>query len=239
MPKTTAFRSALEVCTLTPAQILDFHRATFGDLRMEDTGGDAGANGADGADGGQPNDQGDAGAGDGRGPGTDAGKPISEMTDAEKAAYFEKKANRYQNSLKERRDYAEIKAERDKLKAAGQTDAEKAIEAAKREAATAAATDTASKYQARLVQAELKAELKGRIPDDQIAGHVEFLDTTKFLAADGEVDTDKVQQYAAGLVPAGAHRPDMGQGRRGGSTPAKGVSAGADLFAASRGKKTT
>jgi hypothetical protein len=229
-----AFRSAFDALGsgVTPAQVLAFHRLTFGDCRMENDGGDANDNG----------DNEDAGDGSRRedgGPGTDADKPLSEMTTEERAAYFEKKANRLQGKLREQRDYADVVAERDRLKAATQTDAEKAIEQARNEARDAAMATARAQFSSQLVAARLEAALAGKMPAEKIASQVEFLDHAKFLTESGEVDTEKVKQYAAGLAPAGNTWPDLGNGNRGRQTQTKGVAAGADLFAASRGKKTT
>lgn len=217
--------------------VLAFHRNTFGSARMEDPPagtdgapageqGSAGATGADGADGAA-----------GRGPGTDGDKPISQMTDAEKAVYFEKKATRYKTTLKDREDYDAVKAERDRLRAATQTDAEKAVEAARTEEREKVTREVATTYQTRLVQAEIKAALAGKnVPADQVKGHVDFIDPTKFLTDTGEVNTELVTQYAAGIAP-GQTWPDLGNGRRGTSGTSKGVAAGAEMFSA--GKKTT
>ena len=218
-------------------QVLAFHRNVFGSTRMEDppAGADgapageqgaAGATGAEGADGAA-----------GRGPGTDGDKPISQMNDAEKAVYFEKKATRYKTTLKDREDYDAVKAERDRLRAATQTDAEKAVEAARAEEREKVTREVATTYQTRLVQAEIKAALAGKnVPADQVKGHVDFIDPTKFLTDTGEVNTELVTQYAAGIAP-GQTWPDLGNGRRGTSGTSKGVAAGAEMFSA--GKKTT
>lgn len=218
-------------------QVLAFHRNVFGSTRMEDPPagaagapageqGAAGATGAEGADGAA-----------GRGPGTDGDKPISQMTDAERATYFERKATRYKQTLRDREDYTDVVAERDRLRAATQTDAEKAVEAARAEEREKVTREVATTYQTRLVQAEIKAALAGKnVPADQVKGHVEFIDPTKFLTDTGEVNTELVTQYAAGIAP-GQTWPDLGNGRRGTSGTSKGVAAGAEMFSA--GKKTT
>lgn len=146
----------------------------------------------------------------GRGPGTDSDKHISEMTDAEKATYFEKKARRYRNALDGRADYDQIKAERDQLKQQTMTDVERAIAEAK----AAARAEAEAEFTARTREAEVRAEFRATLPHKTKTEVDDFLDTlnlTKFLNAKGEVDTDKVKQ-TAGFTPGGW--PDLGQGQR-------------------------
>lgn len=222
------FRSAYAAGNLTPEQVLAFHKARYAgvDLRMEggDEGGDKGENGDKGG--------GDAGAG-----GTDKGfpenTPLADMTPEQQVAYWKDKAQKHESRNKSRGDYDQIKAERDRLKAATQTDADKAVDEAKK----AGAAEATEKMAGLLVAAEFKAALAGKRKAEEIATLVGGLDTKKFLTDSGEVDTDKVTQFAAGLAPAGGW-PDTGQGKTGTTGAAKGVSAGAEMYAAKRGKKT-
>ena len=200
---------------------------------VEDDGGDAGGEGGD--------QGGDGGSGQAEGTFTDPDTgetyqfpkdtALADMTEAQRTEYWRHKARKHEGAAKARADYDAIKAERDQLKAAGMTDAEKAVEEARNQAAAAAQAEARAQFSGRLVQAEMKAALAGKIPAEKVAGHVEFLDVTKFLTEAGEVDTDKVQQYAAGLAPAGGQWPDMGGGSRGGSGKSSGLEAGRDLWA--------
>lgn len=235
MPRVPLFTSAYAHGALTPAQVLAFHGARFGGLRMED----------------EPS--GDEPSGDGASSATEtftdpdtketynfpAGKPTADMTDAQRTEYWRHKARKHEGAAKSRDDYDAIKAERDRLKAATQTDADKAIEQARNDAKTATEAELTQKFAGRLVAAEFKAALAGKRKADEITDIVEALDLRKFLTANGDVDTDKVSQHAARLAPAGTTWPDTGQGNRGSGSSAKGVAAGADLYAASRGAKTT
>jgi len=220
---------------ISPAEIIAFHRATFGGARMEDTGG---GDGGDGADGG-----GDQGGDNGGQGGTDKGfpenTPIADMTVEQQAAYWKHQARKHEDTAKARRDYDTIKAERDQLKSSTQTDAEKALEEARTAARNEAAAEARSHFASQLVAAEFKAALAGKRSSDEVKALLEPMDLTKFLTPEGEVDTDKVTNYAAGIAPGGSTDwPGMGQGNRGDNKPAKGVSAGADLYRDSRGKKT-
>lgn len=193
------------------AELFSLHRGIFGGHCMTTSPVEGGDNGA-GGDGTGAN-----AGGQNRGPGSDGTKPLAEMTVEERAEYFEKKANRLQSNLRAYGDYDQIKAERDQLKTAGQTDQEKATAAAKAEGRT----EAASEWMPRVVTAEFKAAFKGTKTADQIAALLEPLDLSKFLTEKGDVDTDKVTKYAASFGSS-AGEPDMGQGRRSGGTPSKG-----------------
>ena len=148
--------------------------------------------------------------------------PIADMKPEHQAAYWKHQSRKHGDTAKARADYEAIKAERDQLKASTQTDAEKAIVEARADERAKAEKDTASKYQARLVAAEVKAALAAtKFPADKIAGQVEFLDHSKFLTADGEVDADKVKQYAAGLAPMAARGPTWAAASAEGTRPAR------------------
>lgn len=226
MPDTTRkYASAFDFGATTAEQVLAFHRARFGDARMEGETPPAGESTEAGGDGGESGEQG----------GYPANTPLSEMTEGQQLAYWKHQARKHETTSKARADYDTIKAERDQLLSSTQTEAEKAVAAAREEGARAGRAE----YAPRLVAAELKAALAGKIPADKLAGQIEFIDHTKFLTDTGEVDTDKVEQYAEGITPA-ATWPDTGQGKRGNADASgKGVAAGAEMFAASRGKKTT
>lgn len=233
--RTTRYMPGTSVVDITApggiAALLDFHRATFGDARME-----AGADDDSGGNG-DP-------AGDDNGPalnehGFPDKTPVKDMTEGQQAAYWRHQARKHEDRVKGMADYDAIRAERDRLRASTQTDAEKAVEKAREEAREAALAEARSATLPALVRAEFKAAAAGRIPADKLAGILEPLDLTKFLAADGgEVDADKVQQYVDGIAPAdGKKWPDTGQGRRQ-SQQAKGVGAGRELFESRHAKKS-
>lgn len=235
MFKRAQFASAFPLTggPVSPAQILAFHRERFGDTRMEEGADDAAAKAAADAQAAEKAAADKAVADAAADRGFPENTPIVEMTEKQQAAYWKHQARKHEDTAKARKDYDEVIAERDRLKAAAQTDAEKAVDEAKAEARKEALLEAAPK----LVAAEFKAELKGKRTPEQITALLEPLDLKRFLTDTGEVDTAKVSQYAAGLGSAGKEWPDTGQGNRE-RTAAKGVSAGADLFAESRAKKT-
>jgi hypothetical protein len=104
------------------------------------------------------------------------------------------------------------------------SDQEKAVEEAKKAGRSEALTETGGK----LVKAEVRAALAGRMGDDQIAALVEGLNAANFLTEDGDVDPDKVKEVRRrhrtgrgngnGTGGTSAPFPDLGQGARGGSS---------------------
>lgn len=202
-------------------RLLAFHRATFGDARMEASGDDAAAAAtADAA----------AAAAAAESAGFPKDTPLTEMTVEQREAYWKHQARKHEDRVKGQSDYDAIRAERDALKAASLTDTEKAIEAAKAAARDEAKAEAHAAILPQLVTAKFEALVAGRIPAERLTAILAPLDHTKFLTASGEVDTDKVQKYVDGLAPDGKKWPDMGQGHRGSSGKTSGVGAGRSLF---------
>lgn len=184
---------------------------------------------AEDGDGG--NDQGgDAGGGSDKG--FPADTPVAEMTDAQQAAYWKHQSRKHENTAKARGDYDALKAraaKADELEAATATETDKAIKAARDEAAAETLLATAP----RLVRAEFRAAAKGVLSDEQRDALLEDLDLTKYLTDKGEVDEDKVARKVKAFAPAGNNggsggRPDMGQGRRPGGAAGRGAAGKAE-----------
>jgi len=211
--------------------LLAFHRATFGDAVME-AGADGEAAGVTGAASGDT-------AGAAAATGFPANTPWREMEPEQQVAYWQHQARKHEDRATRAADYDAVVAERDRLRAATLSDAEKAIEDARKESAEAARAEVRAQTLPALVRAEFKAAAAGRVPADALATLIAPLDLTKFLTADGgEVDADKVQQYVAGIAPVGGKTwPDMGQARRGDTGKATGVSAGRSLYEDRHAKK--
>lgn len=236
----------MSTCTYTPGtdsiditapggidKLLEFHRATFGNARM-DAGDDAATAAAAAATAQAATDAAAATAAAAAAAADAAGfpkdTPVAEMTDAQQAAYWKHQSRKHEDRVKGQADYDTVKAERDALKAAGLTENEKAIEAAKATARDEAKAEARAAIMPQLVTAKFEALVGGRIPSERLTAILAPLDHTKFLTASGEVDTDKVQQYVNGLAPDGKKWPDMGQGHRGSSGKTTGVGAGRSLF---------
>ncbi|MEU3825221.1 hypothetical protein AB0F36_07835 [Streptomyces sp. NPDC029080] len=109
--------------------------------------------------------------------------------------------------------WKDASAERDQLKTAGMTDAEKAVEAAKAQARSAALAE----YGTRLADAELRAQAAKAGVELPAA---EFLNLSKFLGEDGSVNADLIGNFVSSLpkpVAAPEFEQGLGLGRQGGS----------------------
>lgn len=128
----------------------------------------------------------------------------------------------------ERRKRQELETERDALKARSQTDAEKAIDAAKKEGATEATT-AANK---RIVRSEIRAAAGGKVSDPEDAAAL-LGDLDRFIVK-GEVDSkaisaaiDELVKAKPYLAPAGKAKPLPG----GGANQSSGFSINDDIRA--------
>jgi hypothetical protein len=211
--------------------LLALHRGIFGGFRMTEGSGTEGGEGAAGGTG-------STGTGGAAGKVEEVGEngfpektPVKDMTGDQQVAYWKHQARKHEDRVKTMSDYDALKAERDELKSKTQTADEKAIDAAKAEAATAATTAERAKLAPKLVAAEFKAINAGRIDVDKMKDVLDGLDYTKFLTPEGDADADKVKRFVDGIAPADGKRkwPDMGQGRRS-SQKTTGVDAGRALF---------
>lgn len=160
----------------------------------DDGAGDA----ADGATDGKP-DRGDASGTDG-----DAGdKPDLEA----EAAKWKALARKHESNAKANADAAKELAA---LKAANQTDTEKAVSEAEQRGRSAATTELAQK----LAAAEVRAALTGVVPDP--AAIVEDLNLAKYVTDTGDVDQEAVtalrKKYES-FAPKPS--PDLKQGKQG------------------------
>jgi hypothetical protein len=159
--------------------------------------------------------------------------PVAEMTDKQAAAYWRHQSRKHEERAKaSAAQVADLKPradQYDQLAQASRTEHEKALDEAKAQARAEAQREAALG----LVRARMEFEAKGRLADDKLGAVLDPIDMTKFLAADGSVDTDKVKAFVDGIAPAqqgqGTQRPDMGQGRRE-AGPASGVQSGRDLY---------
>jgi hypothetical protein len=177
--------------------------------------------------------------------------PLEQMNAEQREAYWRHYARQHEGRVRALggltpEQLAELKekaARADALSDELATDSEKAVNAAKRD--TQAAAD--AKYQPLLVQAHFRAELKGRVPDEELDARLatitEPLDLTKFLTADGQADTAKVTAFINGIAPGtGTPAPSptppprgpspSGLGQRPGSSASPSVASGRELYAA-------
>lgn len=204
------------------AEVIATHQALFGGYVMQDNGT------ADAEAEKPPADTGE---------GYPANTPIKDMTAEQQASYWKSMARKHEDAAKARADYDAIKTERDQLKQSTMTADEKALEDAKKAAFNEGKKAGAAEFAPRIVKAEVGGALRARgLDNDRVQALIGPLDHTYFLTESGEVDADKVSEYAAGFGQGGNQWPDMGQGKRGNNAPAKGVGAGRDLYAERHGK---
>lgn len=193
--------------------------------------------------------EGEQGGGDGGGeqqnqePAFPANTPVKDMTPDQQAAYHLHQARKHENRVKSFGEWTPekiraLEQERDQLKTSGQSDADKAIEAAREEGRTEV------RAQLNKVNAThaLEKALEGRVPT---ASALLGLDVTRFVV-NGQVDGDAISKWVddnSAEAPKGTQQkrnPDNGQGNRGDAGGSgKSVSAGRDLFADRRKKTTT
>ena len=201
----------LDCESITAADVVKFHRSVFGDLRMSN------------------DDPTDPPAPTPPAPtppvptppaptdpptGFPADTPLTEMTVEQREAYWKHQARKHESRANARSDYDTVKAERDQLKQASETDTEKAVrearEAAKAEARTEVASDT--------VKAMLRMGLRARgVTDDDLDEVVATINLSAHADDKGVVDDEKVLRTInrlAGTAGSSAG-PDTGQGRRG------------------------
>jgi len=99
--------------------------------------------------------------------------------------------------------------ELEEIKKSQLTDTEKLVEQTKSETALAVRREFATK----LVDAELKAQLSGRVID---SGALLSFDKSSFVQDDGNIDSDAIQSWVeAHSKQSETPAPDLGQGNRG------------------------
>lgn len=152
----------------------------------------------------------------------DLDRIVSERLAREKAKYAD------YDTLKERASQWDTFVEESK------TDAQKALDQAKRDAETTAYQRARSEYGGKLVDAHLRAAAAGRLSDGALSALLGGVNTALFLTDTGDVDTTKITQFIDGIAPTvtPSNRPGgFGQGPREGA-PKRGLEAGRAAFEA-------
>lgn len=135
------------------------------------------------------------------------GTPVEQMKPEQQAAYWKHHARKHEDrakvfgaltadQLKELQDKAK---KHDELELELGTTAEKAAAKARQEATDAAQAEN----QPQVISAKLDAAAaRAGVSEEDLAKAIEFVDTKKFLAADGSVDADKVKTFISNIAPA-------------------------------------
>lgn len=159
--------------------------------------------------------------------------PVAEMTAEQQAAYWKFHSRKAERRQKADRDALEkersaIAAEREQLRQAGLTEAEKAIDAARNEGRASALEQIGTTTVNAFIQGRVSA---GLLTEERASVLSKGLNHSAFLTEGGDVDLDGLKDYLDAVTPASTSRPDPHQGNRGPSYPGKvGLSAGADLY---------
>lgn len=204
-----------------------------------DGGGPGGGEGGDGGQGGQ----GPANAQDGQGRdlGYPADTPTAEMTDGQRAAYWQHQARKHEGRVKNLtgdRTFDETRAALDaygQIQRDQQTPAEQALNDRYEQGKKDAAMESSTKAATAILRANLGAKgLEGGEVDDII----DLIDVRKFIADDGDIDTDRLAATADrfnGTTPGTGtqqqKRRDFGGGTRGGSGRPTGAGSVAQVMA--------
>lgn len=138
---------------------------------------------------------------------------LASMTPSQQAEYWRHKARRHEDRNKAMSDYGDLQkkaADYDRLVAASQTEAERAVAEATRQGRAAALKE----YGSQLVDGWVRVTIGDRLPEESVNALLEPLDRTKFLDANGNVDTAKVRAFVSTIAPA-PQQPttDPGQGQ--------------------------
>ncbi|MGZ6852474.1 MAG: hypothetical protein ACXVGC_00165 [Mycobacteriaceae bacterium] len=202
--------------------LLAFHRARFGDARMEEGTGGEGGNEGEGGDGAAKVKA--AGATSTSDKGFPENTPVDEMTPAQREAYWKHQSRKHEDRVKAfgnitpeaLKALQEKASKHDELERELMSDKDKAIAEA-RDAAAAAAIP-------RVVKAEFKAAAKGVLSNDQLNALLEDRDLTKYADANGEPDEDKIAKLVTAFAPAkttrtGPSATGLGNRTGGGDAP--------------------
>jgi hypothetical protein len=112
---------------------------------------------------------------------------------------------------------ADASKELDRLRREVMTEQERAVAEASEKARTEAVTEVTGRLGSRLVIAEIRAAVAGRLTDEQVGALVDHLDLGRFITGEGDVDSKAVADFTASIAPESTGPPsfpDLGQGAR-------------------------
>lgn len=114
---------------------------------------------------------------------------------------WQAKARKHERDLKKERTAREaLEAKLAEAAAASQTETERAIEQARKEAADAAKTEVSSTYQGKILNAEIRAQAAGKFANPKLAAKLLDLDPSDAFDEDGEVDTEFIASQIDGFL---------------------------------------
>jgi hypothetical protein len=155
-----------------------------------------------------PPDMGSTSSPDTGSPEADTGSETDWKSEAEK---WQGLARKHEDQAKRNSEAAKELA---RVRREAMTDQEQAVA----EAAAAAVAEVTGRLGGRLVLAEIRAGVGGRLEASQLDALVEHLDLSGFLTDDGDVDQAAVAAWVTRIAPESTQPPafpDLGQGPRG------------------------
>lgn len=142
------------------------------------------------------------------------GTPLAEMTDAQRAAYWQHYARKHEDTVKAFKgltpqQLADIQTENEALKAEKLSADEKALKAARDEAAQQARAAADAEYLPQIRAAKVQSIASQIVTGDKLSAFMEIIDAAKFLGEDGQIDESKVMGYLTAMY--GESTPPTGQ----------------------------
>lgn len=134
--------------------------------------------------------------------------PVPESVDE-----WKQHSRRHERDAKNARKALEdAQAKLDQIAEANQSEQDKAIDKARKEAAEAARAEVTSEYQSKVMQAEIRAQAAGKFANPALAVRLLDLDATDAFGKDGEVDATVIASTIDEFLAA-----DGNEGLRAGS----------------------
>lgn len=154
------------------------------------------------------------------GHGFPADTPLEQMTEAQRTAYWKHYARRHEDTVKAFKgmtpqQVADLQAQVDALKTEKLTADEKALLAAKQEAADAASAAARAELQPKIHELEVKALASTIFGEDtdRLNAFMSVADPKKFLGEDGNVDESKVMGSLTAMFGQQSRGPQIQQPR--------------------------
>lgn len=157
------------------------------------------------------------------------GTPLSEMTDAQQAAYWKHHARRHEDTVKGYKgltpqQVAELQAENDSLKTEKMSADEKALKAARDEAFKQAQQEAQAQYLPQIQRSAVQGIASNIVSGDQLKAFMDivspqlpdgkFAPPTAVLGDDGQVSEEKVMGYLTAMYGANPPPPNPAGGPR-------------------------
>jgi hypothetical protein len=148
------------------------------------------------------------------------GTPLTEMTDAQKAAYWQHYARKHEDTVKgfkglTPQQVADLQSKVETLETEKMSADEKTLKAVRDEAAKQAKAEAEAEYLPQIRAAKVQSIASQIVQGDKLSAFMDIVDTTRLLGEDGQVDESKVMGYLTAMYgttpPAGPRWQNFGQ----------------------------